>query len=140
MHAGRTPDNLSVGHRGQVELEVAKLDFAPEAVDGAGSIYSTTRDLYKFDRALASGKLLKPETVALMHRQHVPDRFGYGWFLSEQGGQYYPWHAGDMAGYSASLARQIHRDEVVIILANGAATDARELQGKYLKLLKADAR
>jgi CubicO group peptidase (beta-lactamase class C family) len=140
LRGDRTPDNLSVGHRGKVELEVARLDFAPEAVDGAGSIYSTARDLFKLDRALAAGRLLKPETVALMHRQHVPGRFGYGWFLSEQGGAYYPWHAGNMAGYSASLARQIHRDEVVIILANGAATDARELQQRYLKLLKAQSR
>jgi CubicO group peptidase (beta-lactamase class C family) len=137
MRTGQTIHDLSVGHRGQVELEVAKLDFAPEAVDGAGSIFSTARDLHLFDRALAAGKLLKPETQALMHRQHVPERFGYGWFLSEQGGAYFPWHAGDMAGYSTSLARQIHRDEIVIILANGAATNARELQGKYLKLLKA---
>jgi CubicO group peptidase (beta-lactamase class C family) len=140
LRSNRTPDNLSVGHRGQTELEVAKLDFAPEAVDGAGSIYSTARDLFAFDRALLAGKLLKPETLALMHRQQVPGRFGYGWFLSEQGGAYYPWHAGDMAGYSASLARQIHRDEVVIVLANGAATDARELQRQYLKVLKARPR
>jgi CubicO group peptidase (beta-lactamase class C family) len=140
LRSGRTPDNLSVGHRGQTELEVAQLDFAPEAVDGAGSIYSTARDLLAFDRALAAGKLLKRETLALMHRQHVTNRFGYGWFLSEQGGAYYPWHAGNMAGYSASFARQIHRHEVVIILANGAATDARELQKQYLKLLKARPR
>ena len=139
LRTGKTPDNLSVGHRGQVELEVATLDFAPEAVDGAGSIYSTARDLLAFDRALAAGKLLKPESVALMHRQHVPAQFGYGWFLSEQGGAYYPWHAGDMAGYSTNLARQIHRDEVVIVLANGAATDARDLQRQYLKVLKANA-
>jgi CubicO group peptidase (beta-lactamase class C family) len=140
LRSGGTPDNLSVGHRGQTELEIAKLDFSPESVDGAGSIYSTARDLLKFDRALAAGKLLRPETLALMHREHVPGRFGYGWFLSEQGGAYYPWHAGNMAGYSSSLARQIHRDEVVIILANGAATDARELQTAFLKALKADTR
>jgi CubicO group peptidase (beta-lactamase class C family) len=140
LRGDRPSDNLSAGHRGQLELEVAQLDFAPEAVDGAGSIYSTARDLLKFDRALTAGRLLKPEALALMHRQHVPGRFGYGWFLSEQGGAYYPWHAGDMAGYSASLARQVHRDEVVIILGNGAATDARELQKRYLKLLKSESR
>jgi CubicO group peptidase (beta-lactamase class C family) len=140
LRSDRAPDNLSAGHRGQTELAVATLDFAPEAVDGAGSLYSTARDLLAFDRALVAGKLLKPETLALMHRQHVPERFGYGWFLSEQGGAYYPWHAGDMAGYSASFARQIHRDEVAIILANGAATDARELQQQYLRVLKARPR
>jgi CubicO group peptidase (beta-lactamase class C family) len=140
LRGDRAPDRFSVGHRGQTELEVAKLDFAPEAVDGAGSIYSTARDLLAFDRALGAGKLLKPGTLSLMHRQHVPGRFGYGWFLSEQGGAYYPWHAGNMAGYSTSLARQIHRDEVVIVLANGAAADARELQQQYLTRLKARPR
>jgi CubicO group peptidase (beta-lactamase class C family) len=137
LRSGRAIANLSVGHQGQTELEVATLDFAPEAVVGAGSMYSTARDLLKFDRALAAGKLLRPETLAIMHRQHVPGRFGYGWFLSEQAGAYYPWHSGNMAGYSASFARQIHRGEVVIILGNSAATDARELQTRYLKLLKA---
>jgi CubicO group peptidase (beta-lactamase class C family) len=139
LRTGKIPDKFSVGHHGQLEVESAKLDFAPEAVDGAGSIYSTLGDLLKFDRALAANTLLKPETQALMYQQHVPGRYGYGWFLSEQGGRYYPWHSGDMGGYSASMARQINRDEVVIVLGNTAATHARELQREFLQVLKANA-
>jgi CubicO group peptidase (beta-lactamase class C family) len=136
LRTGTTPDHFSVGHHGQMEVAAAEFDFAPEAVDGAGSIYSTTRDLLKFDRALSAHKLLKPATQALMYTQHIPGRYGYGWFLSEQGGKYYPWHAGDMAGYAAAMARQVHRDEVVIVLGNTAATKAKELQHELLKVLK----
>jgi D-alanyl-D-alanine carboxypeptidase len=136
LRTGKTPDKFSVGHHGQLEVAAAAFDFAPEAVDGAGSIYSTTRDLLKFDRALAANKLLKPGTQARMLQQHVPERYGYGWFLNEQGGRYYPWHSGDMAGYSAAMARQIHRDEVVIVLGNTAATKAKDLQRDFLKVLK----
>jgi len=71
-----------------------------------------------------------------MYTQHVPGRYGYGWFLSEQGGQYYPWHAGDMAGYSASFVRQVQRDESIVILGNTAGTQARALATEFLQALK----
>src|SRR5688500_7227905 len=41
LRSDKTPDNLSIGHRGQAEIEVATLDFAQEAVDSARSIYSS---------------------------------------------------------------------------------------------------
>jgi len=137
LRTGRKVAGLARGHRGVIGLVPVDADFAPEAVDGAGSIYSTARDLWRFDRALAAGKILSREMQGLMYRQHVPDRYGYGWFLSEQGGRYYPWHSGDMAGYSASLVRQIQRDEAIIILGNTGSTEARVLQKEFLQLLKA---
>jgi CubicO group peptidase (beta-lactamase class C family) len=137
LRAGRTIAGLARGHRGVIGLVPVDADFAPEAVDGAGSIYSTARDLWRFDRALADGRILSRDMQDLMYRQHVPGRYGYGWFLSEQGGQYYPWHSGDMSGYSASLVRQIQRDETIIILGNTAATEAHALQNEFLQLLKA---
>ena len=56
----------------------------------AGSLYSTVEDLYRWDRALAEGKVLSDELQQLMFQQHVkiakkPDApsYGYGWFLRE---------------------------------------------------------
>jgi CubicO group peptidase (beta-lactamase class C family) len=137
LRTGRQVAGLARGHRGVIGLVPVDADFAPEAVDGAGSIYSTARDLWRFDRALESGRILSPEMQALMYRQHVPGRYGYGWFLSEQGGRYYPWHSGDMSGYSASLVRQIQRDETIIILGNTGSTEAHALQKEFLQLLEA---
>jgi CubicO group peptidase (beta-lactamase class C family) len=136
LRTGKTVPGLARGHRGTLGLEPVNLDFAPEIVDGAGSIYSTARDLWRFDRALAEGRLVSARTQQLMYTQHVRDRHGYGWFLSEQGGQYYPWHSGDMNGYSASFARQVRRDEAIVILGNSAGTQARALQKEFLQALK----
>jgi len=137
LRSGRKIRHFARGHHGVVGLEAVDLDFAPEAVDGAGSIYSTARDLWRFDRALKANALLSARMQELMFTQHVPGLHGYGWFLSELGGHYYPWHAGDMAGYSASFARQLERDAAIIVLGNTAATDARGLQQQFLQLLNA---
>jgi CubicO group peptidase (beta-lactamase class C family) len=136
LRTGKKVAGLARGHRGTIGLEPVNWDFAPEIVDGAGSIYSTARDLWRFDRALAAGQIVSANTQTLMYTQHVRDRHGYGWFLSEQGGQYYPWHSGDMNGYSASFARQVQRGEAIIILGNSAGTQARALQGEFLRALK----
>jgi CubicO group peptidase (beta-lactamase class C family) len=136
LRTGKEVPGLARGHRGTIGLETVNFDFAPEILDGAGTIYSTARDLWRFDRALAAGKLVSAGTQALMYTQHVRERHGYGWFLSEQGGLYYPWHSGDMNGYSTSFARQVQRDEAIIILGNSAGTQARELQKEFLQALK----
>jgi len=136
LRTGKKIDGLARGHRGMIGLQPVDWDFAPEAVDGAGSIYSTARDLLRFDRALAANQILSRKMQDLMYLQHVPGRYGYGWFLNEQGGQYYPWHAGDMSGYSASLVRQIQRDETIVILGNTAGTNARALGKEFLRILK----
>jgi len=136
LRTGKKVDGLARGHRGTIGLEPVNWDFAPEIVDGAGSIYSTARDLWRFDRALAAGQIVTARTQALMYTQHDRDRHGYGWFLSEQGGQYYPWHSGDMNGYSASFVRQVQRDEAIIILGNSAGTQARALQKEFLQALE----
>jgi CubicO group peptidase (beta-lactamase class C family) len=135
LRTGSRPRKFARGHHGIIGLEAVDLDFAPEAVAGAGSIYSTTRDLWKFDRALKAGTILSPAMQARMVTQQVPGRAGYGWFLSQQNGRDYSWHAGDMAGYSASMARDTARDETVIVLGNTAATTAKELQKQLLQLL-----
>jgi methyl acetate hydrolase len=53
--------------------------FVPEFYAGGGGLYSTGRDYLTFLRALLHGgshkgvRLLKPETVALMERNHIGD-------------------------------------------------------------------
>jgi CubicO group peptidase (beta-lactamase class C family) len=116
-----------------------ELDVAPEALDGAGSLYTTARDLWRFDQALASEKILPRKTQELMLSQQVKGKYGYGWFLDEQGGKYFPWHKGDYRGYTAIFVRQIHRQEVIVILSNQEETDVLGLRTKILRALKANS-
>jgi D-alanyl-D-alanine carboxypeptidase len=118
--------------------EPQPFDVPPEVLDGAGSMYSTTNDLAKFDRALTSGKLLNDETQEVMYSRATPDG-SYGWSLSEQGGREFPWHKGSYRGYTSLFVRQIHRHEMIAILSNDHEADVLGLRTKALRLLKADA-
>jgi CubicO group peptidase (beta-lactamase class C family) len=110
-------------------------DFDVEAIDGAGSLYSTAADLLRFDRALASGTLLRPDTVQLMTAPHVPGEYGYGWMLGEQGGTPYSWHSGNLPGFGAYMARPA-RDEFVVVLSDRSAGDVRGLARQLLRQLR----
>jgi hypothetical protein len=101
-------------------------------------LYTTTGDLWKFSQALDAEKILSRKTQALMTAAHVKDRAGYGWFLKEQGGKFFPLHKGDFSGHAAVVTRQTHRQEVIVILSNLQETDVPGLNNELLKVLKAN--
>lgn len=130
-------DSLAVGYK-QVDESLLPIDlgFAPEAVDGAGSMYATADDVRLFVEALKSDRLLTAEMRKRMLTEQVPGRFGYGWYLAEQGGQRYPWHSGDIPGYHTALVWQTHRDETIVILSNQENSDVGALRQQLLRVLK----
>ncbi|ESQ79314.1 serine hydrolase [Asticcacaulis sp. YBE204] len=120
----------------------AKLSVPVEILDGAGSLYTTTEDLARFDKALSGNVILSAQSQKIMHTRHTPNggaAWGYGWALADQGGKYYPWHKGDLPGYTAVMARQIHREELVVILSNQEKIDVNAMRQKILRILKATA-
>jgi CubicO group peptidase (beta-lactamase class C family) len=49
----------------------------------AGAIYSTVEDMYKWDRALYTEKILSKTSIEKMFT-HVLNGYGYGWYTGEQ--------------------------------------------------------
>jgi CubicO group peptidase (beta-lactamase class C family) len=132
-------DGLAVGYR-EVDgkTEMAPLRIAPEVMEGAGSVYTTVRDLWRFDQALNDGRVLSRAMQDLMFTRQTGDR-SYGWALDEQDGKYFPWHKGSFRGFTAVFVRQVHRHEMIAILSNGQDTDVLDLRTRVLKLLKRNA-
>jgi len=140
LRTGVTVPGLSRGYRlNSGQPAPVELGVAIEALDGAGSLYATARDLWRFDQALASEKILPRKLQELMLSQQVKGKYGYGWFLDEQGGEYFPWHKGDYRGHTAIFVRQINRQEVIVILSNQEETDVLGLRTKILRALKANS-
>ncbi|WP_438480647.1 serine hydrolase domain-containing protein [Oleiharenicola lentus] len=138
LRTGQSVPKLARGYKLEGAKPVlAELDVVPEALDGAGSLFTTAVDLRRFDEALRQAVILPEESQRRMLTQQVKGRFGYGWFLSEQGGQYFPWHQGNYRGYSAIFVRQIHRGEAIVILSNLQDADVAALRSQILRLLKA---
>jgi len=100
----------------QIGLEKAPyLDWTIKT--GNGSLYSTSEDLYLWDRALYSEKILKKETLDRIFTPHV-DNVGYGWFVRERSGRRVTAINGRSPGFASYLERYIDDDACIIILSN----------------------
>jgi CubicO group peptidase (beta-lactamase class C family) len=112
----------------------------------AGSIMSTVDDLYKWNRALHSYKLVRKETLDMAHTSYKladgkPVGYGYGWSLSELQGSRSIEHGGGINGY-LSYALYLPEEDLFVALlsnSNGQAPEFSSLKmaaiaiGKPLK-------
>ena len=84
----------------------------------AGEICSTVEDLYKWQMALFTGKLIKKESLDEMFTPYL-NNYGYGWFINKNSeGDKIVFHDGGVPGYTASIERNYDKNYVIIILSN----------------------
>jgi len=124
------------GHRGRDSVIVKDLaaGYGPAGIwdlerapfldwtikTGNGSLYSTVEDLYKWDRALSQGSLLRADSLAQMFKDHVAGA-GYGWFIGERSGRRVLRFSGRSPGYTSYFERYPDDDACIIILSNNYA-------------------
>lgn len=92
----------------------------------AGALSSTTRDLFRFMRALTGGRLLRPDLYQAMTTakatalgRSVP--YGYGVMLGQVRGEPVIEHNGGIEGFAAHFTYFPKQDVTVIVLANSDA-------------------
>ncbi|MDX2250180.1 MAG: serine hydrolase domain-containing protein [Bacteroidia bacterium] len=103
--------------RGYYKVEGDYLD----GVFGDKGVYSTVMDLYRFDRALAEGKLLNQKHLTESCLPGSPEEkdqnYGLGWRMKP----FYPdlvYHFGWWHGYRTCFIRDLQAETTVIILCN----------------------
>jgi CubicO group peptidase (beta-lactamase class C family) len=84
---------------------------------GNGSIYSTIEDLYKWDRALYTEKILTESSKKKMFTDHI-DGVGYGWFIRKRNNRRVTDMNGRSPGFTSYLRRFIDDDACIIVLSN----------------------
>jgi CubicO group peptidase (beta-lactamase class C family) len=104
---------------------------------GAGDAWSTTHDMLRWDRALASGAFLSARSRELTFTAHASvgdvrsfEAYGYGWQLGPVGGRMARCHSGGNAGFSTFNAWFPEIDGYVIVLSNDETCDAQGLTAK----------
>lgn len=109
---------------------------------GAGSMYSTVEDLYKWDRALYSGKLAASKSLDAMFTRYN-DIYGYGWWFMETSKGFIPVHGGRLlnGSFSGFYIRNPVDDICVIVLGNDGNHDdkrdfAKEACFELMKSMK----
>lgn len=86
---------------------------------GAAQIYSTVRDLARWDRALAGDRALSRVDTERLFQPNL-DNYGYGWVIEQKGGVVVQWHEGALAplGFTSYVARIPAKGRFVALLTN----------------------
>jgi CubicO group peptidase (beta-lactamase class C family) len=96
----------------------------------AGSLYSTVEDLYLWDQALYTDKLISAKTKELMYKPFLED-YAYGWVvtnasfkLNDQPVQIIT-HDGGINGFSTTIVRFPKEKHLIVLLDNTGQNVAR---------------
>jgi CubicO group peptidase (beta-lactamase class C family) len=106
---------------GKKFIEVERDDLV--GAHAAGAILSSVEDLWKWEVALASGKLVDRSLLARASTPlRLPDgrstRYGCGWFHGNLGRFLTVEHGGDIDGFSAHMMRLPDEQITIIVLGN----------------------
>jgi CubicO group peptidase (beta-lactamase class C family) len=89
---------------------------------GGGSLYSTSRDLLRWQQALFDGRLLPAAAVQRMTTAHVTtfgsNGYGYGLFIGKQNGRLRIAHPGSIHGFMAVVIHFPETRVTVVVLSN----------------------
>ena len=100
-----------------VDGELSNADYINMSYEsGCGALYSTVEDLYKWDRALSSEKLISKknwEEISLL-----PDSIDMGWGTKYTGGYKWGTHGGLVSGFITFIGRYVNDDACIIVLSN----------------------
>lgn len=98
----------------------------------AGALYSTTEDLYKWDRALYTEEILPSVERDKVFTPFIPIpysylSYGYGWFIGKQFDQAWIWHTGGIDGFVSMINRFPDSHATIILLCNQQKTDVNSI-------------
>ncbi len=115
-HAQKLLANRAAGYTLSAD-GLANAEYIDMSVpSGAGALYSTVEDLYKWDRALYTEKLLKKSSLDAMFTP-VSGYYGYGWAMVNKGRRQIQ-HSGGVNGFATFIARYPDDDVCIIVLGN----------------------
>jgi CubicO group peptidase (beta-lactamase class C family) len=106
----------------------------------AGSLYSTVEDLYLWDQALYSDKLLSAASKATMFKPFLSN-YAYGWGVGKhQVGKMKDSvlvieHGGGINGFNTLLSRNPQHKHLVVLLNNTGGTNLNGMRDNILNIL-----
>lgn len=102
-------------------------DYVEALTIGDGGVFSTIENLYLWDQALYTEKLVCNQTMKLAfsagqgeNGSHLEEEYGFGWSISVENGLKKVWHSGLDAGFRTLITRYLSEQFTVIILSNSA--------------------
>lgn len=117
-HQNMSDKNHAVGYSQFTDPPVpADMTGVEMTAYAAGGLYSSTEDLYKWDQALYTDKLVKKETLDKIFGKY-PNGYGYGWYISDDKGGIIAQHDGVIYGGNSLIVRYTNKKRLIVILTN----------------------
>ena len=125
------------------------ITYSPENYEyGDGGVESTGKDLFKWDQALYTGKLVRRATLDLAftpgrtrdgklietHFFEHPSAYGFGWFVSSKNGAAVVEHGGEWSGYRTYIIRVPSRQVTAIVLTNSSNNDVARIAHRMIEI------
>ncbi len=112
------------GYRLSGDKVVPVADIDVTLAYSAGALVSTVDDMARWDAAVSSGKLLKPDSwrqafTACRLPHNAPCNYGYGWNIGTLAGHRMIHHGGSIPGFTAQALRLPDDKVFVAVLTNG---------------------
>ncbi|WP_010248813.1 serine hydrolase [Acetivibrio cellulolyticus] len=124
----------ATGYLGYLDLTATDDEFLLRGAYGAGFLCSTVEDLYRWDRALYTEKLVKKETMNMIFTGYedtqTMGKYGLGWFVrdDESLGKVV-FHGGNTLSFTADISRYVDKDIAIIMTINNGYYDVDTLTG-----------
>lgn len=117
--------NLANGY--SVWEDYIHTEFVDMSIPSGGyGMYSTVEDLFKWDQALYTEKLVKQETLDKIFTPYLQD-YGCGWAVQQNKHGRLACHFGDINGFTNDFLRYMDQKVTVIVLSNLGITPVMHL-------------
>lgn len=141
LKMGPSPAGRVIGFRYEGGKPVINDLNQFDGVVGDGNVYASAEDLYKWDQALYTEKLVRRATrdeafTSGKLNSGENHQYGFGWRIDEPGKIVS--HTGSWVGFRNLIVRYVDKNQTIIILSNGTNSAARVVrdiwEGKSYKL------
>lgn len=140
------PEKLARGYKLK-NSNYQDVKFGENPLDlcyGDGGILTSVQDMYKWDQALYTEKLVKADTLKLAFTNGMLDDgrkidsegegYGFGWVISDLVGQELITHSGSWYGWATVISRVPSKKLSVVIFANTDEIDVSDISLKVAKM------
>ena len=125
------------------------ITYSPENYEyGDGGVESTANDLFKWDQALYTEKLVRRATLEAAFTPgrtsdgkiietrffDYPSSYGFGWFISSENGATVLEHGGVWSGYRTHIVRVPSRHLTAIVLSNSSNNDVGRIAHQMIEI------
>ena len=117
---------------------IVNADYVDMSIpQGAGALYSTTRDLLKWEQGLFGGRLLSPASLTVLTTP-VRNRYAFGLMVSHAGGNTMIGHSGGIEGFNTAMVWDPDRRMTVIVLGNLNGPGPDQVAGSLMALARGE--